>query len=176
MGLSPVPDRSGLSSSRYVTFYNDDSSWKIRISDHALPPSYGQSQGWPDFDLGDHPDSSGNYYDCLRWISRVSEVALPVAYRTAVTTDLNRVKARHEEARALSENSDQQEARRKELIRELVSSNPEFRQDVLDMASRPGKRAIAEARHEIEDRYGTDLRDLTSFVIGLVKAHEGAVS
>jgi len=52
-GWSCTRDGSGLSRSLYVEAYHEETEaeLKIRVSDHALPPTYGQTRGYADLEI-----------------------------------------------------------------------------------------------------------------------------
>lgn len=83
MGLSVERLRSKLSGSQYLSVSHADPDGnvlgqrKIRVSDHDLPPSYGQMHGEADYEIGPHAmGAEGGSTDAVMWMA--DQFGLPV--------------------------------------------------------------------------------------------------
>ncbi len=83
-------DGSALSSSQYVTaaIYDDDDDGvtifdqvKIRVSDHVLPPTYGQMNGWADFEVGPHMEACDDWTRIVVRLCADAGLTAPAAVR-----------------------------------------------------------------------------------------------
>lgn len=89
MGLSVDREGSRLSGSKYlhVSDPRDENRApvKIRISDHALPPSYKVKHGEADLELGTHADAAGGWAKGVRHLSKTFGRDLAGSAKSAVT-------------------------------------------------------------------------------------------
>ena len=91
-GFSVGCDGSSLSSSQYVTAarYDEDDNEifeqvKIRISDHALPPTYGQMNGWADYEIGPHMEACDDWTRIVLRLCGDAGLPVPAAVRALRT-------------------------------------------------------------------------------------------
>jgi hypothetical protein len=87
MGLETDRHSSGISSSQYLTVthrLNEDDSgkdYKIRISDHVLPPTYKMMNGEADYEVSvpgkEHQDTHGEWSDAIDFLSRRTGKPVP---------------------------------------------------------------------------------------------------
>lgn len=87
---------SQLSSSKYLVVRhitehdedgepNDWNTYKIRISNHVLPPTYKLMNGEADYEVSPakifHDDKQGNWYNAIEWLHRKTGKPMPPAAR-----------------------------------------------------------------------------------------------
>lgn len=79
MGYEVEESQSGLSDSGYITAKIKDKEYKIRVSDHDLPPSYDKTHGQYDFDIKgggkDRPGTQGTAEEYQYLIARMAKIA-----------------------------------------------------------------------------------------------------
>ncbi len=135
-------DGSALSSSQYVTaaIYDDDGATvfeqvKIRVSDHVLPPTYGQMNGWADFEVGPHMEACDDWTRIVVRLCADAGLTAPAAVR-ALRSRRERIE---DKARADREASHG---------RRLFLGSFESMQDAIDA------RRAAEARYDFGPAHG----------------------
>lgn len=91
-GFSVGRDGSGLSSSQYITaaIYDDEGGYvfeqvKIRVSDHALPPTYGSMNGWADYEVGPHYEAVSDWTRVVVRLCERAGLAIPATVRALIT-------------------------------------------------------------------------------------------
>ncbi|WP_414902474.1 hypothetical protein ACMT1E_04390 [Sphingomonas flavalba] len=92
-GFQVARDGSNLSSSQYVTASMHDADdeaivepYKIRVSDHDLPPSYGSA----DYDVGPHSLACSDWTRVVVRLCEMAGVAVPAATRGVITREANK--------------------------------------------------------------------------------------
>lgn len=91
-GFTVQRDGSGLSASQYLTVAihgaDDEALFgpeKIRVSDHALPPTYGAMNGWADYEIGPHDEAVSDWTRVVVRLCERAGRAAPPAVRALVT-------------------------------------------------------------------------------------------
>lgn len=108
-GFSVTCEKSGLSASQYITaaIYDADDNTiferiKIRVSDHALPPTYGALNGYADYEVGPHQEACSDWARIVTAICNSASIAIPSAVR-ALNTRAANLKAKRNAERAAYE-------------------------------------------------------------------------
>ena len=116
---------------------------KIRVSDHDLPPTYGQMHGWADIEVGPHPEATSDWLVAVKAALKALDLQPAAITRQVITRRAN-------EARKAAE------LRRKEERREAAAAERRRRRvaaawKALDNGA---KKAIREAFARADERTG----------------------
>ena len=101
-GLDIIRKYSASSKSNYITvnlnpeedeelYNNYDGEFKIRISDHSLPPSYGIHFGYANFEVGNHMDAhASDYVEALQKIFNRLKVEPPQRFNNLIKSKITK--------------------------------------------------------------------------------------
>ena len=166
MGLTVERSASKLSGSRYLNVSRADKDgnllggWKIRVSDHDLPPTYAVQHGEADYEVGSHSmGARGGVPAAVSWLSDVTGLPVPSGIKGAVTRHQSELAA--EVARQQADAA--RAATRMEDIRggvarlsAMIGETPSLRDDVMSAMSIQRNDKRNKAVDRIADAAGVD--------------------
>lgn len=136
-GLPIETNGSNLSKSKYVNIgipngVDDEGqkifdTVKVRISDHELPPSYGNLNGWADYEIGPHQSAASHYLDVVSSIYKRAGIE-PAGPTKSALTKLAAQRAIQEQRRAaeVAAFNIKKDAQRAQGIKEWDAIRAEF--------------------------------------------------